>query len=134
MSFLKSYNCSINFRTSRNWSVMRYARSTPCEACTCERCTERKSRQKRAEGHNNSPDTVMRGFLRQRLLEFLCEYWETLKVNGLYHHESAQTFQWTVDSRPVHVRRLHYHLILEHLGTEDDLYLWRRSIAEINKS
>jgi hypothetical protein len=106
--------------------------TTPCEACTCERCTERKSRRKRAEGHNNSPDTVMRGFLRPRLLGFLSEYWETLKVNGLYHHESAQTFQWTVDSSPVHVRRLHYHLILDHLGTEDDLYLWRRSIAEIN--
>ena len=58
--------------------------TTPCEACTCERCTERKSRQKRAEGHNNSPDTVMRGFLRPRLLGFLSEYWETLKVNGLY--------------------------------------------------
>jgi len=27
---------------------------------------------------------------------------------------------------------LHYHLILEHLGIEDDLYQWRRSIAEIN--
>jgi hypothetical protein len=74
----------------------------------------------------------MRGFLRQRLLGFLSEYWETLKINGLYHHESAQTFQWTVDSSPVHVRRLHCHLILDHLGTEDDLYLWRRSIAEIN--
>jgi hypothetical protein len=86
--------------------------TTLCEACTCERCTERKSRQKRAESHNNSPDTVMRGFLRPRLLGFLSEYWETLKVNGLYHHESAQTFQWAVDNSPVYVRRLHYHLIL----------------------
>jgi hypothetical protein len=61
--------------------------TTPCEACTCEKCTERKSRQKRAEGHNNSPDTVKRGFLRPRLLGFLSEYWEILKVNELYHHD-----------------------------------------------
>ncbi|KAI4121826.1 MAG: hypothetical protein LQ347_006726 [Umbilicaria vellea] len=74
----------------------------------------------------------MRGFLRPWLLAFLSEYWEILRVNGLYHHESAQTFQWTVDSSPVYIRRLHYHLILDHLGTEDDLYLWRRPIAEIN--
>jgi hypothetical protein len=106
--------------------------TTLYEACTCVSCTARKSRQKRAEDHNNSPGTVIRGFLPPKLFEFLSEYWETLKVNGLYHHESAQTFQWTIDSSPIHVRRLQYHLILDHLGTEDDLYLWRRLIAEIN--
>lgn len=106
--------------------------TTLCQACTCERCTKRKMCKKRADGPNNSPDTVIRGFLRPRLLEFLSDYWETLKVNGLYYHESAQSFQWTLDNSPAHVRRLHYHVILDHLGIEDDLYQWRRSIAEIN--
>jgi hypothetical protein len=57
--------------------------TTLYEACTCVSCTARKSRQKRAEDHNNSPGTVIRGFLRPKLFEFLSEYWETLKVNGL---------------------------------------------------
>jgi hypothetical protein len=77
-------------------------------------------------------DIVTHGFLRPKLLELLSEYWETIKVDGLYHYESAQLFQWILQDSPVHVRRLHYHLILDHLGIEDDLYQWRRSIAEIN--
>ena len=75
---------------------------------------------------------MIRDFLCSNLTELLSEYWETLQVNGLYYHESAESFEWSLCGSPVHVRRLHYHLILEHLGVEDDLYQWRRSIAEIN--
>jgi hypothetical protein len=75
---------------------------------------------------------MVKDFLRSNLIEFLSEYWETLQVNGLYYHESAGFFEWTLYDSPVYIRRLHYHLILEHLGIEDNLYQWRRSIAEIN--
>ena len=103
---------------------------TLCQACICERCV--KSKKQKETDNNNIPNKVIRFFLRPKLLELLSEYWETLKVNGLYYHESAQSFQWIIRDSPVHVRRLHYHLILDHLGIEDDLYQWRRSIAEIN--
>jgi hypothetical protein len=105
---------------------------TLCQKCTCERCAKPQRYKKGTDGNGGIPDTVTQGFLRPTLLEFLSEYWETLKMNGLYYHESAQSFQWTLHDSPVHVRRLHYHLILDHLGIEDDLYQWRRSIAEIN--
>jgi hypothetical protein len=97
-----------------------------------ERKSGRKSRQKRAGSQSAEFAVVMQDFLRPRLLWFLSEYRETLKGNGLYYHDSAQTFQWTIESSPDYFRRLHYHLILDRLGTEDHLYLWRRSIAEIN--
>jgi hypothetical protein len=105
--------------------------TTLCQRCTCKGCRKPKM-NKKMEGNSCISDSVIGGFLRPRLLEFLSEYWETLKVNGLYYHESAQSFRWTLRDSPMHVRRLHYHIILEHLGIEDDLYQWRRSIAEIN--
>jgi hypothetical protein len=105
---------------------------TLCQKCTCDRCVKSKRHKKGTDGNGGMLDTGTQGFLRPKLLELLSEYWETLKVDGLYYHESARSFQWTLQDSPVHVRRLHYHLILDHLGIEDDLYQWRRSIAEIN--
>jgi hypothetical protein len=64
---------------------------TLCDACVCERCTKRKNNERRT-----GSATVTRSFLRPRLLEFLSKYWETLKVNGLYYHESAQSLQQRV--------------------------------------
>jgi hypothetical protein len=89
--------------------------------------------KKKTQGNSCKPYIVISGFLRPSFLEFLSGYWETLKMNGFYYHESAQSFQWTLRDSPMHVRRLHYHSILEHLGIEDEFYQWRRSIAEINK-
>jgi hypothetical protein len=71
------------------------------QARICERCVKRKRHKKRAQSNSGIPDTEIRDFLRPKLLEFLSEYWETLKVNGLYYHESAQSFQWTLRDSPV---------------------------------
>jgi hypothetical protein len=105
---------------------------TLCQACTCEKCKKAKIKNIKTKDNTGILDPVIRDFLYSNLTELLSEYWETLQVNGLYYHGSAESFEWSLCGSPVHIRRLHYHLILEHLGVEDDLYQWRRSIAEIN--
>ena len=44
---------------------------------------------------------------------------------------SRQIFTWILEGSSEQVRRLYYYLILRHLNIEDNLYQWRRSIAEI---
>jgi hypothetical protein len=87
---------------------------------------------KSEKGQTVAAPLTRRCFLRPRLLDFLSKNWEILKMNWLYYHESAQSFEWNLRGSPIHVRRLHYRPILEHLSIEDDLYQWRRSIAEVN--
>ena len=43
---------------------------------------------------------------------------------------SHQVLTWTLDGSSKQACRLQNHLILRHLDIEDDLYQWRRSIAE----
>ncbi|KAH6719563.1 hypothetical protein BKA61DRAFT_714197 [Leptodontidium sp. MPI-SDFR-AT-0119] len=59
------------------------------------------------------------------------QYWEILKIHGLFVDQSREAFQWSnAINGPVHVQRREYHLILRKLEKDDDLQQWRRFVAE----
>ncbi len=97
----------------------------------CESCRGSKKHRKRGTSEYNTLDTVVQGWPRSNLLDCLKTYWDTLKVEGIFAMPSRQVFTWTLEGNSEQVRRLHHHLILRHLDVEDDLYQWRRSIAEM---
>lgn len=104
-------------------------------AALCERCHSERSKQQPAHvkkrKREDPLDSVIEHLPRPNLIEFLAAYWEPLKTNELYAHPSIKACGWTLEGEPAQDHRLHHHLVLRQLQTEDDLHQWRRSIAEI---
>ena len=115
---------------SRSLSFKENQDTPLCKRCNCTICKRRRDRAKK-KGKKVSLDAVAKQFPRKDLIDFFDKYWETLKLYGLFSDRSGEPFEWSTEVNcPVYVQRRQYHLILRHLETEDDLHLWRRSIAE----
>ncbi len=111
-------------------TVMEQQDKPLCKLCTCKTCKKRLYRSNKKE-KQNSVYAAANAFPREDLFDILDKYWLTLQVRGLYPDQLCECFQWSVEiNSPAYVQRRHYHLILRHLETKDELYPWRRFVAE----
>ena len=116
---------AVSLHTANLISPMRIATSG-----SCEDNQELRAYPKKGRLDCNILEAVVQRLPRCDLLDCLETQWQTLTTEGIYMTPSRQVLTWDLEDCSERTRRLHSHLILRHLDVENDLYQWRRSIAE----